>query len=138
MAFQHIGPHAPRHLHGAVGAVVSQDIKVIQLARVFHVLQVVDDIRDDRLFIVGGHQHQKAHLRIVILIVFGIALEAKKADAQLVEQHHHQPGAHDTHDSLNDCRYDFHRLTSFHLHIRQQATLIYTISPCCLSMHVIK
>ena len=136
VAFQHVGPHAARHFHGPVRAIIGKDIKVIQLARIFHVLQVVDDIRNDRFLVVSGHKHQKAHLRIVILIVFGIALEAKEADAQLVEQHQYQPGAHDTHDSLNDCRYDFHRLTSFHLHVRQQATLIYTISPAacqCMS-----
>ena len=87
VAFQNVGAHAPGDLHGPVGTVVGQNIEIIQFPRILHMLQVIDDIRDHRLLVVGGNQHQKAQLRIVVLIIFGIALEAKEADDQLVEQH---------------------------------------------------
>ena len=108
LADEHLGAHAAGQFRSIVGAVIRQNVKVIHFARIVHVGQVVDQIADDGLLVVSRHQHHKAQLGIVILIILGIFLIAQERYSQLEEQQNHQPGAHDIHNPPEHLRQYFH------------------------------
>ena len=89
--FDHLRPGCPGHLRGTVGAIIGNDVKIIQLPGIIHPVEVVDDIPDDPLLVVGRNQHQEAALGIMILVILRLLPETEHRQIQLVRQHDGQP-----------------------------------------------
>ena len=102
LVHQHMGAQASCHLGGAVGAVVRDNVKIIQLGRIVHGLQIADHVADNLFLIMGGHQHQKTGFRLVLLIIPGIPLKTENCQVQLINQHHRQPDAAHNQAALHD------------------------------------
>lgn len=61
--FKYIGPVLAGNVGGMVGAVVRNDIHVVQLFRVFQHFQVFQEVRQHHFFIMGGDNHGEPALR---------------------------------------------------------------------------
>ena len=91
VGLDHLRPGRPGHLGGAVGAVVGNDVKIIQLPGIIHPVEVVDDIPDHPFLVVCRNQHQETALGIMILVILRLLPETEHRQIQLVRQHDGQP-----------------------------------------------
>ena len=92
----------PRGLRGVVGAVVRDDIKIVQFFGIIHALQIPDDIPDDFFLVMGRYQHQEPGFRVVVLIVFALLPKAEKADHNLINHQERQKRAGETRSDLQN------------------------------------
>ena len=89
----HLRAHSPGHAGRVIIAVVGDDEKIHQLFRIIHVLQIIDDIADHPLLVMGGNQHQKAGLGIVIRVILLRFSEAEEGQHQMIKEQPGQPEA---------------------------------------------
>ena len=68
-----------------IRAVISDDIKIIELAGIIHGFQIMDDIPDHPFLVMRRNQHQETGRRIVVRVILCGFFETEKADDNLIE-----------------------------------------------------
>ena len=68
-----------------IRAVISDDIKIIELAGIIHGFQILDDIPDHPFLVMRRNQHQETGRRIVVRVILCGFFETEKADDNLIE-----------------------------------------------------
>ena len=94
--FDDSGAEASRFFRGSVRAVIRDNIVIIQISGIIHFFQIPDNVPDHLFLIMGGNQHQKTHLRIMIRIILFCFSESPETDRDLIKQAERQKDAADS------------------------------------------
>ena len=98
------GTCLPRDLWRAVRTVVSDDVDVVKLLRIIEAFQILDELTDDRFFVMCGNDNGECLLRHENLRLFAPpqATKANKEKIQSKEKNKNLRRHHD--DVKNMCR----------------------------------